>query len=208
MKVIFIRHGESTGNAGIPSKNLALLELTRTGQSQAEEIAAGWLQAPDLIVSSPYLRTQQTAAPTMERFSSAPVEVWPIQEFTYLEPSRWNGTLSADRKPHIVAYWSAADPAYCDGPGAESFTTLLDRARNMLERLAALPADWFVLIFSHGQFIHAVRMLILHPYRTDAERMRLFWRTDGLPSVRNGELIAAECVGGEWSLKNCAENHG
>ena len=36
-----------------------------------------------------YLRTQQTAQPTIERFPEVPVAVWPIQEFTYLEPSRW-----------------------------------------------------------------------------------------------------------------------
>ena len=28
MKAIFIRHGQSTGNAGIPCDDLALLELT------------------------------------------------------------------------------------------------------------------------------------------------------------------------------------
>ena len=37
---------------------------------------------------------QQTAAPTIARFPGVPVEVWPIEEFTYLQPARWNGTLS------------------------------------------------------------------------------------------------------------------
>lgn len=40
MRVIFIRHGQS------------------------REVTASWAETPDLIVTSPYIRTQQTAAPT------------------------------------------------------------------------------------------------------------------------------------------------
>lgn len=112
MRAIFIRHGQSTGNAGIPCHDLALLELTELGWRQSREAAASWTETPDLIVTSPYLRTQQTAAATIERFPNVPVEVWPIQEFTYLQPSRWNGTLSSERMPHIERYWAAADPEF------------------------------------------------------------------------------------------------
>jgi broad specificity phosphatase PhoE len=97
MRATFIRHGQSTGNVGIPCEDLSLQELTEKGRQQAREVATNWTQTPDLIVTSPYLHAQQTAQPTIERFPSVPVEVWPIQEFAYLEPSRWNGTLSAER---------------------------------------------------------------------------------------------------------------
>ena len=40
MKAIFIRHGESTGNAGVPCHDLATIELTELGQEQAREVAA------------------------------------------------------------------------------------------------------------------------------------------------------------------------
>ena len=101
MRVIFIRHGESTGNAGVPCHDLGAIELTELGQEQAREVAASWIEAPALIVTSPYTRTQQTAAPTIARFPGVPVEVWPIEEFTYLQPARWNGTRSAERMPHL-----------------------------------------------------------------------------------------------------------
>src|SRR3546814_5730649 len=39
--------------------------------------------------------TRQTAAPTIARFPGVPVEVWPIEEFTYLQPARWNGTRAS-----------------------------------------------------------------------------------------------------------------
>ena len=124
MRTIFIRHGQSTGNAGIPAHDLSLLELTQLGWKQSREVAAGWVEAPSLIVTSPYLRTQQTAAATIEQFPDVRVEVWPIQEFTYLQPSRWNGTRSSERMPAIERYWAEANPEYCDGEGAESFSNL------------------------------------------------------------------------------------
>lgn len=44
MKAIFIRLGESTGNAGIPSHDLATIELTERGQEQARAAAASWTE--------------------------------------------------------------------------------------------------------------------------------------------------------------------
>jgi broad specificity phosphatase PhoE len=160
MMAIFIRHGESTGNAGVPCHDLAAIELTERGHEQARQVAASWTQAPALIVTSPYTRTRQTAAPTIARFPGVPVEVWPIEEFTYLQPARWNGTRSAERMPHLERYWSAADPDYCDGEGAESFGTLLRRCEAALARLAAMPPASLVYVFGHGQFIQAARAIV------------------------------------------------
>ena len=111
MRATFIRHGQSTGNAGVPFPDLVSIALTELGQAQARAVAAAWIETPALIVTSPYLRTQQTAAPTIARFPDVPVEVWPIEEFTYLQPARWNGTLSAERLPYLERYWQTADPA-------------------------------------------------------------------------------------------------
>lgn len=70
MRAVFIRHGESTGNFGIPCDDLARITLTKKGLRQARKVAEAWTEPPSLIVTSPYLRTQQTAAPTIERFPS------------------------------------------------------------------------------------------------------------------------------------------
>jgi len=53
MRAIFIRHGESTGNAGVPCHDLATIELTERGHEQARAIAVSWTEAPALIVTSP-----------------------------------------------------------------------------------------------------------------------------------------------------------
>lgn len=190
MRVVFIRHGQSTGNAGIPSHDLASLSLTDLGWQQAREVAQAWIERPTLIVTSPYLRTQQTAAPTIERYPDVPVEVWAIQEFTYLQPSRWNGTLSSERLPHIENYWKQADPRYCDGEGAESFETLLRRAGDAVERLQSLPDDALVYVFSHGQFIQAVRSLIVDQDLTDQGKMQKFWVKGQPPAIANAERVS------------------
>ncbi len=200
MIAIFIRHGQSTGNAGVPCHDLALLELTEQGWRQSREVAAGWTEAPDLIVTSPYLRTEQTAAATVKRFPDVPIEVWPIQEFTYLQPQRWNGTLSSQRMPYIERYWADADPEFCDGDGAESFSTLLDRARTALSRLQTLPPASRIYIFSHGQFIQAVRTLVIDSSLSDREKMRRFWGK-GSPAIANAAQVELRMENGIWCEK-------
>lgn len=197
MRTVFIRHGQSTGNAGIPCHDLALLELTEVGWWQSREVAERWIETPDLIVTSPYLRTQQTAAATLARFPNVPVEIWPIQEFTYLQPARWNGTLSSERMPYIERYWAEADPEFSDGEGAESFAMLPERGRAALNRLETLPVESLVYVFSHGQFIQAVRSSIVDAELTDQEKMRKFWGK-GSPAIANAELVELSFDAGIW----------
>jgi broad specificity phosphatase PhoE len=198
MRVVFIRHGQSTGNAGVPSHDLATIALTDLGWQQARAVAAGWAEVPTLLVTSPYLRTQQTAAPTIERFPDVPVAVWPVEEFTYLQPARWNGTLAAERAPRLARYWGQADPTYRDGEGAESFGTLLRRAETTLRQLAALPADSLVYVFSHGQFMQAVRAVVTEAALDDRSKMLNFWRQGEPPAISNAEQVAFRLVGGQW----------
>lgn len=199
LKVVFVRHGESTGNAGVPCFDLSRLELTTTGRDQAERTAASWERPPTLIVMSPYLRTHQTAEPTIKRFLDVPVEILPMEEFTYLEPSRWNGTSRQVRLPHIEAYWSTADPGHCDGPGAESFKTLLGRVERTLQRLEQLPANALVYAFSHGQFMQAVRHSLLNSTWTAQQQMAAFWKFNAQHPILNTDKLEADFVNGRWS---------
>ena len=198
MRAIFIRHGQSTGNAGIPCDDLGSIPLTELGWAQSREVAASWTETPDLIVISPYLRTRQTATATIERFPNVTVEVWPIEEFTYLQPSRWNGTRSTERMPFLERYWKDADPEYWDGEGAESFSALLRRGEATLDRLAFHPNATLAYIFSHGQFIQAVRSLVVDSKRSDQEKMRKFWRKGEPPAIANVEKIELQNEAGGW----------
>ena len=133
-----------------------------------------------------------------------PVEIWPIEEFTYLQPARWNGTRSAERLPFLERYWQAADPDHCDGDGAESFATMLPRAEVALTRLAALPEGALAYVFSHGHFIQAVRSIVVDRELDDQARMRGFWRAGTPPAIGNAKLVRFAWNGRRWT---CSDSH-
>jgi broad specificity phosphatase PhoE len=199
MRVIFVRHGESTGNVGIPSFDLSQMALTALGQAQAEAVAASWHATPSRIATSPYVRARQTAQPTMARYPAVPVDVLPMEEFTYLEPSRWNGTAQQQRLPFIEAYWDRGDPSYCDGPGAENFQCLLGRVDGTLAHLASLPSDALVYAFSHGQFMQALRMVLLFPHWTPKQRMANFWPFNIQHPILNADKLEVHYSQRIWS---------
>jgi len=185
LTVRFIRHGESAANVGAVTADPASIPLTASGHDQAHAVALGFSVAPDLIVCSPFLRVQQTAAPTLARFPGLPCEVWPVQEFTYLSPMRCAHTSAAQRRPLALAFWEVADPLAVDGPGAESFADLVARVQAALDRLAALPVA-SVALFGHGQFMQAVRWWIAcRPAALDADAMREFRAFDLAHPIAN-----------------------
>ncbi len=174
LTVHFIRHGESTSNAGLATIHPALTPLTERGHAQAALTARALDIVPDLVVVSPYIRTRQTAQPLLDRFPNTPLAEWPVQEFTFLAPHHWDGTTVVERRPAAHAYWERADPLSCDGEGAESFVDLMERVRQT-RGLIGQQKEGTLVIFSHGEFIRAFwwRMLIAH-YDSDADAMRRY----------------------------------
>jgi broad specificity phosphatase PhoE len=167
----FIRHGESASNAGLPTTSPGDTPLTDRGLAQARAFAASFPAPPARIVDSPFARAARTADPLAQRFPAAPRATWPVQEFTYLCPERYFGSTNAGRQPAVEAYWKRMDPHFVDGPGAESFTQLLDRLAAALARLAALPG--LTAIFTHGNSMRAFLCLLLlgaGPARADPGR--------------------------------------
>ena len=163
--VWLIRHAESIGNAGLVTSRPDTIPLTGKGIEQALYLADSFTQAPALIVTSPYIRTQQSAKPTIRRFPTARQEQWEVQEFTYLSPARYRDTTAADRRPFVDAYWSRCDPHHIDGEGAESFADFIRRVQQAIDGLWSCQSE-FVAVFGHGLFLRAMiwRMLFgAHP---------------------------------------------
>ena len=83
-EILWIRHAQSIGNAGMPTENRSSFPLSAVGYEQAEALAKKIPFTPDLIVSSPFRRAWETAAPTSARYPAVKMEIWPeIHEFTY-----------------------------------------------------------------------------------------------------------------------------
>lgn len=201
LTVRFIRHGESAANAGNASSDPALIPLTERGIAQAQAVADSFDVAPDLIVVSPFERAQDTALPTIKRFPGVPVEVWPVEEFTYLSPVRCANTTAADRKPWVDTYWNSADPESSDGHDTESFGALVTRAQSTLVRLS-LTHYKSIAIFGHGQFMQIVRwILVKRPLEINSSSMREFRAYDIENPIANCAWF--ECNGDKsnWTMK-------
>lgn len=197
----FIRHGESTANAGAASQTPATIALTALGERQALALAASFSAPPQLIVSSPFLRARQTAAPTIARYTEVPVEIWPVEEFTYLAPARCINTTAEQRRPWVAGYWHRNDPFAIEGSGAESFAAFIARVSNALQRLSE-RSERSIAVFGHGQFIKAARWLIeASPSRIDAVAMRDFRAADLTGRIDNGEGYVAHWQQRRWQLE-------
>ncbi len=157
--VLFIRHAESEANAGQPTAHPTTIKITPKGIEQAKAIASSLTKEPDLIITSPYKRTYETAQPTFSRFPYVPHEEWSVEEFTYLAPL---GTLTTtiERKPMVEAFWEREDPSYVDGDEVESFNTFIARVQDTVKRLRQTKKD-HIVVFSHEQFICAILWLFL-----------------------------------------------
>ena len=181
-----IRHAQSIGNSGMPTENRSSFPLSAVGYEQAEALAKKIPFTPDLIVSSPFRRAWETAAPTSARYPAVKMEIWPeIHEFTYHSPATCVGTTSGDRRPRVKAYWAALDPDYRDGGDAETFRDVMGRAELAIEHLSN-RWEQHIILFSHEQFIKCVQLALRAPDMSVDQKMRSF---PDLPPIRNCEMI-------------------
>ena len=182
----FIRHGESETNAGLPVESDQVARLTEKGRQQAEFVAKGIQDAPDLFVVSPYVRTSLTAAPTLKKFPGIPVETWPIQEFSYLSHKQYAGTTTKDRRKLSIRYFWKSDPDLVLGDGGESFSQFIGRVKACFDRLQESKYQR-ISLFGHGWFTRAGLWLLLRDAETMGIRSELFNQTRYL--LPNTELF-------------------
>lgn len=157
-----IRHGQTPANIGQRVQDAGSYGLTKAGEHQADWLAEIWWFRPDLIITSPYLRTKLTAQPLQNRFPDVPHEEWQVQEYSpyathFYDPELTRKQMRALRDQ----YRQRRDPHYVTGENAESFVNLLRRAQNFLERIQDRE-EKRILIFSHATFTRAVYWVWLH----------------------------------------------
>lgn len=195
-KIWFIRHGQSVANADENFKSDSFggrsVELSEKGRKQAEELLKEFSDAPDLIITSPYLRTKQTAVPLMEKYTDTPHEEWPIHEFTYLGQERCKGTSFVERDPWKNEYWEKSNPDHNDGKGAESFADFMERVREAIKKIEKRKES-FIVLFSHNYTIAAVRYILeKNPEKITPEVMRDFkkyFKANPIPNATKMELV-------------------
>lgn len=159
-----IRHGQSEGNVGLPIAYRGSPPLTDLGHKQAKATAKWFPTTPDLIVTSPYLRTGQTAEPLQRRFPNVAHQEWEIQEFSPLSAEKYAGRSARERSDDLRAYYERSDPFYVDGDKAESLSMLAKRSDAFFAQLKREPFD-HAAIFTHGMFMRALVWQWLNPTR-------------------------------------------
>ena len=138
-KIWFIRHAESSANAdeSVKSDDFcgSSIPLSKEGEKQAEKLLEYFSDAPDLLITSPYIRTKETAKPLMKKYPHVLHEEWPIHEFTYLSGERCFNTTFLERDPWKAEYWENSNPKHNDGEGAESFIDFMDRVKTAIKKI-------------------------------------------------------------------------
>lgn len=139
--IVVVRHGRTDHNAS--GKLLGRIDapLDDTGIEQARRLAAA-VGPVDRVISSPLLRTRQTA----DAFGLA-VEV--DDAWIELDYGEFDGLPLADVPPEVWAQWRA-DPGFAP-PGGETLRALGARVGAALDRLAAdvRPGEGSTVIVTH-----------------------------------------------------------
>jgi probable phosphoglycerate mutase len=210
--VFLIRHGESQANAGLPTVGPQNVALTLQGHEQAKCITDFLRSYPslDLIVTSPYLRTKQTAEPTisMSLFRSVLQKEWKVQEFTYLSSMHQQQSTTKERRPLVDAYWERCQPLFVNGPGSESFAQFIDRVQAFMMRLQNTTYDT-IAVFSHEQFINAVLWLIDHgSVKKPAHEMQEFRHFLNRNPLPNGSIVQVNVPHNQtlWTYERITEH--
>lgn len=181
----FIRHGLSEGNAGLRTKSSATVHLVPEGVAEAIKVAAV-LPRVELVVISPYCRTQETASHYLAKHPGLPVETWPVYEFTYLKPELYDGTTEPERLPYKHAFWERCDPNYRDAPEAESYALFAERVETAWEKLWA-RTESEIAVFSHGLFMRGMLWKLIYgswePLKDSMAKFR------HLPTMPNGGML-------------------
>jgi probable phosphoglycerate mutase len=165
----FVRHGETEFNRrGVRCGGDCDIPLNARGEEQARAVGrtlAG--HAIGLIVTSPLMRTQRTAALIAEAIGGAPVESEPL--FLERRLGDWNGLSLSETEPLIRARQTP--------PGGESETEFRERIERAVRALRSRLSRRVLVVSSKGV------ARVLNELAGNASRR---------PPVANAEVIELE----------------
>lgn len=155
LKIYLARHGQNEDNAEGILNGHRDRPLTAKGIEQAEEIA-GKIEESRIvfshILSSPLIRAKQTADIIAQRNNVAQVEIEPdlverdFGVMTGVEQKRIEELCAPDiLKTPTVTY-------FLSPKGAETFPDLVERAKELFQKLKDRFMDGNILLVTHGDF--------------------------------------------------------
>ena len=155
---VFLRHGESIGNAQARWQGQSDYPLTEKGRAQAQALAERWKSEGakfDLIIASPLGRAKETAE-IIASILEAKVEFDPIlleRHIGEMEGLTAEEVRRRPQPPYVTPYDSI-------GGEGEGDWALFLRAGQALHRLLRRPAGGY-LIVSHGGLLNQLMNAII-----------------------------------------------
>lgn len=148
-KIIFVRHGESEGNVekffgGVTTP------LTKNGEEQAKKVAKELQQQKvDIIIASPFLRTQETAKPLAKALG--------IEIILDERVAEWNVGDLIGKPSHSPEAKHDAQRAYTEldyvrGGTGETHQQVRDRALDFITDISKKYPGKTIAFFSHNGF--------------------------------------------------------
>ena len=191
MSIFLIRHAESEANINGKTLSHASIALSENGHIQAQNLCST-LPKIDHVMVSKYLRTQQTAAPILEKYKLDFEVNEHLHEFSYLSEQKCANTNLNDRKAWVNAYWDKMDCQHRDADDAESFEDLYLRVQAFHYKLKAVAGHYAennLAVFSHGQFLQLLIMQIQQPRSLTKELMKQFRADLVQQPIKNTEIF-------------------
>jgi broad specificity phosphatase PhoE len=155
---VFLRHGESVGNAEARWQGQSDYVLTEKGRAQARLLAARWKSAGvrfDLIITSPLVRAKETAE-IIASALQASVELDPILVERHIGEMEGLTAEEVRKKPQ-PPYVTPYDPIGREGEGDWALFLRAGQALHGLLRRA--PGSY--LIVSHGGLLNQLMNAII-----------------------------------------------
>jgi broad specificity phosphatase PhoE len=156
MRVLVVRHGESTWNAEHRWAGQANPPLSETGRQSALELAARLRDARfDAVACSDLRRAEETALLVAKALGISPPRLVP--ELRERDAGSWTGRTSDELQasyPGLLERWR--DGHVVDPPGCEPWETFQQRVVEALQALSTSLAVERVLVVAHQGVVRAL----------------------------------------------------
>lgn len=195
IRLLLVRHGQSTWNAIGRWQGQADPPLSEEGEAQAEAASAALADMGlGAVLSSNLQRARQTAEIIAPRLGLGPVEL--VTGLREVDVGDWSGLT----REEIVARWPEAGAAWAAGEfpepaGGEPRAVFRQRVVSALADIVQCPGPEARLVVTHGGVMHTFqRHLDVEVARIGNLDGRWFeWTAKGWEA---GELVEAQRAGG------------
>jgi alpha-ribazole phosphatase len=201
MKTItFVRHAESSANAGGITMPHNAIPLSALGERQAQAMVQNLDIVPSRVLVSSMLRTQQTASHYCARFPMKPEIISALDEFSLIDPALIAGMDGGQRREFVKPYWETLDLSRRLGEDADTFLEFSDRVDTFLAGLPRLPDA--TVVFGHGIWFGLMLWKQLgYAVADDADALKFRRFQLGLPMPNCAVLRLITYDDANWSVK-------